>query len=109
MYAVLKQGGHQYRVTTGDIIQIEKIEAAKGDQVELKDVLLLQADSSLEIGEPTVSGASVTVKVLRQDKARKVDIYHFKRRHGYARSYGHRQPFTEVKVVAVNRNGQALA
>lgn len=109
MYAVLKQGGHQYKVSPGDVIQIEKIEAEKGQDVELEEVLLLRSGDKLEIGEPRVVGASVRAKVLRQDKSPKIEVYKFKRRKGFERRYGHRQPFTELKITAILRNGQALA
>jgi large subunit ribosomal protein L21 len=110
MYAVIRQGGHQYRVTTGDTIQIEKIEVEAGQEVSLEEVLAVSTgEGALELGAPRIAGAVVKVKVLRQGKSPKVDIYKMRRRKGFARSGGHRQPFTEVRIIAVEKNGQALA
>ncbi len=108
MYAVIKQGGHQYKVSPGDVIQVEKIEAEAGQEVSFEEVLLVNSEGGLEIGEPRVTGAAVSVKVLRQGKGRKVKVYKFKRRKGYERRYGHRQPFTEVRVLSVNKDGSEL-
>lgn len=109
MYAVIRQGSRQYRVSPGDVIQIEKIEAGKGEEVELEDVLLLKSGENLEIGEPRVVGASVKARILRQDRAKKVLVYKFKRRKGQENRYGHRQPFTELKVLSISQNGKELS
>ena len=109
MYAVLRQGSHQYRVQPGDTIQIEKIEAEKGEEITLEDVLALSNGSGLEVGAPRVLGASIRAKVLRQDRGPKIDIYKFKRRKNEARRRGHRQPFTEIKIIALAKNGNDLA
>lgn len=109
MYAVIRQGGHQYRVTTGDVIQLEKIEVEAGQEVSLEDVLALSSGETLEVGEPRVAGAVVKAKVVRQGKSPKVDVYKFRRRKSYDKRYGHRQPFTEVRIIAVEKNGTALS
>ncbi len=110
MYAVIRQGGHQYRVTTGDVIQIEKIEVEAGQEVSLEEVLAVSTgEGNLELGEPRIAGAVVKAKVVRQGKSPKIDIYTFSRRKAAARTKGHRQPFTEVRIVSVEKNGQALA
>ncbi|MBI1292039.1 50S ribosomal protein L21 [bacterium] len=110
MYAVIRQGGHQYRVTTGDVIQLEKLEVEAGQEVTLEEVLAVSTgEGALEVGEPRVVGAVVKAKVIRQGKSPKVDIYKMRRRKGFARTGGHRQPFTEVRVISVEKNGQALA
>jgi large subunit ribosomal protein L21 len=70
---------------------------------------LSTGEGALELGEPRVAGAAVKVKVVRQGKSPKVDIYKMRRRKGFERRGGHRQPFTEVRVLAVEKNGQALA
>ena len=108
MYAVLRQGGHQYRVAPGDIIQIEKIDAEKGAEVTLEDVLAVSSGDKLELGEPRIGGAAVKAKVLRQGLGKKIDVYKFKRRKGYEKRYGHRQPFTEIKILSVSRDGRDL-
>ncbi len=108
MYAVLRQGSHQYRVSPGDVIQIEKIDAEKGQEVELEDILLLNSADGVEIGEPRIPGAAVKARVLRQDRGKKILVYKFKRRKGYEKRKGHRQDFTELKVLSVSRDGREL-
>lgn len=106
MYAILKQGGHQYRVKTGDVIQIEKIEVEPSEEIELEDILMLSGEQGVNLGEPRVSGAAIKAKVIRQDRSRKVNVYKFKRRKGYERRYGHRQPFTEIRITAITKDGK---
>jgi len=103
MYAVIKQGGHQYRVAPEDVIQIEKIDAEPGSELTLGEVLLVADGEKTEVGQPLLEGAPVKAKVLKQDKSKKIDVYKFKRRKGYEKSYGHRQPYTEVRVVSIDR------
>jgi len=103
MYAVIKQGGHQYRVAPDDVIQIEKIDAEPGSELTLGEVLLVADGEKTEVGQPLLEGATVKAKVLKQDKSKKIDVYKFKRRKGYEKSYGHRQPYTEVRVVSIDR------
>lgn len=99
MYAVIRTGGKQYRVAEGDVLRIEKIKGDAGADVKFEEVLMLGGDAP-KIGRPTVSGASVTGKILRQDKERKV-LHFRKEKEGWTRRRGHRQPFTEVKVVKI--------
>ncbi|MDX1971685.1 MAG: 50S ribosomal protein L21 [Candidatus Sumerlaeia bacterium] len=108
MYAVIKQGGRQYKVTTGDVIQIDLIHSEAGSAVELANVYMLYDGSQLHIGKPTVAGAVVEAKVVREGRGRKIEIYKYKRRQGYTKRQGHRQEFTEVRVTAVKLNGTAL-
>ncbi len=109
MFAVLRQGGHQYRVSAGDIIQIEKIDAEKGQTLELDDVLAIGEGESLEIGEPRVAGAIVSATVIREGRGKKIRGYKFKRRKGYQRRYGHRQPFVEIKINSISKDGKELS
>lgn len=110
MYAIVRQGSHQYRVKPGDVIQVEKIEGTeKGQEILFEDVLAVRNGSDFEVGAPRVSGAAVKVRVLRNDRAAKVTVFTFKRRKGYQRKLGHRQPFTEVRVLAVVKNGTELS
>lgn len=109
MYAVLRQGSHQYRVTPGDVIQIEKIKAESGEEILLEDILLLSNGEDLTLGEPRVNGAAIKAKVIRQDKAKKIDVYKFKRRKGYEKRYGHRQPFTEIRILGFSKDGKDLS
>lgn len=101
MYAVVKTGGKQYRVSAGDTIQVEKLEGGPGDKVEL-EVLLLADGENVTVGRPLVEGASVAAEIVDQGKHRKVIIYKFRRRKRYRRKTGHRQPFTALKIVGIN-------
>ena len=97
MYAVIKTGGKQYRVTSGDVIKIEKIAGEEGKEVVFNEVLAL-GDS---IGTPLVAGASVKALVVKQAKDAKVVIFKKKRRQNYRRKNGHRQDITLVKITDV--------
>jgi large subunit ribosomal protein L21 len=100
MYAVIRTGGKQYRVAEGDVLRIEKIKGDVGADVKFEEVLMLGGDAP-QIGRPTVSGAKVAGKILRQDKERRV-LHFRKEKEGWTRRRGHRQPFTEVKVVSIS-------
>jgi large subunit ribosomal protein L21 len=101
MYAIVRTGGKQYRVEPGDVLRLEKLDAALGTELDLTEVLAIGGDS-LIVGEPTVANAKVTVVVTNQRKAPKVIIFKKKRRQGYRRLTGHRQPYTEVFVKAIS-------
>jgi large subunit ribosomal protein L21 len=100
MYAVIRTGGKQYRVAEGDVLRIEKIKGNVGAELKFEEVLMLGGDAP-KIGQPTVAGAKVTGKILRQDKERRV-LHFRKEKEGWTRRRGHRQPFTEVKVVSIS-------
>lgn len=108
MYAVIQTGGKQYRVTAGDIIQVEKLEGAAGDTITIDQILSLSGDKLL-VGAPLVAGAVVTAQVLGQEKADKVLIFKKKRRHNYRRKNGHRQQLTALHILSVSLNGTELA
>lgn len=97
MYAVIKTGGKQYRVTTGDVVKVEKLAGEEGKEVIFNEVLAL-GDT---IGTPLVSGASVKATVLKQAKDAKVIVFKKKRRQNYRRKNGHRQQITLVKITDV--------
>ena len=101
MYAVIKTGGKQYRVNEGDTLRVEKLAGAVGDSLDFDQVLMIGGDK-VAVGRPFVSGAKVSAQILRQDRARKVIVYKFRRRKNYRRKNGHRQPFTELKVTAIS-------
>lgn len=100
--AIIETGGKQYSVKVGDRIRIEKLEAETGDSCTFDKVLLVESGDSAKVGNPIVSGASVLGKVVAQGKAPKVVVYKYKRRQGYRRNIGHRQPYTEVLIESVN-------
>jgi large subunit ribosomal protein L21 len=102
MYAVIKTGGKQYRVATEDILDIEKIDAKVGETVQLSEVLMLGGNGGVEVGKPTVSGASVAAEVIEQRRADKVIIFKKRRRKNSRRKNGHRQHFTRIRITAIN-------
>ena len=98
MYAVIRTGGKQYRVSPGDTIDVEKLPYEVGERVELDDVLLVANGSKAKIGRPTVKGARVKATVTRQDRGRKVIIYKYRPSKRYRRKKGHRQHFTRLRI-----------
>jgi len=98
MYAIVETGGKQYRVQEGQIIDVERLPAEVGEEVELDRVLLVADDGEVAIGQPTIAGAKVHATVLRQDKARKVIVLKYKPKERYRRKLGHRQPFTRLRI-----------
>jgi large subunit ribosomal protein L21 len=101
MYAVFKTGGKQYRASQGDRLKIEKLPAAAGDTVEFNEVLLVGEGENVKVGSPLLTGATVTGKVVEQDRHDKVSIVKFRRRKHYRRSGGHRQAFTLVEITGI--------
>jgi large subunit ribosomal protein L21 len=101
MYAVFRTGGKQYRAVQGDVLRLEKIEADEGATIEFDEVLLVGEGSDVKVGKPTLSGTTVSAKVLRQGKSRKVPVVKFKRRQNYLRQGSHRQFFTEVEITGI--------
>ena len=98
MYAVIKTGGKQYRVSPGDSIEVEKLPYEVGEQVELDEVLLVVNGSGTQIGRPLVEGAMVKATVTRQAKGRKVIIFKMRSSKRYRRRRGHRQHFTRLRI-----------
>jgi large subunit ribosomal protein L21 len=107
MYAVILTGGKQYRVTAGDIIDVEKLEGAAGDTVKIDTILSLSGDKIM-IGTPSVAGAVVEAQLLGQNKNDKVLIFKKKRRHNYRRKNGHRQQVTTLHILSISLNGTKL-
>lgn len=102
MYAVIKTGGKQYKVTEGDVLRVEKLNAEVNATVELNEVLLVANSDNIKVGSPLVEGAKVVVEVLSQGKGPKVINFKYKPKKASHRKKGHRQLFTEVKVVSIN-------
>ena len=109
MYAVFRAGGKQYRAAKGDILRLEKIDADEGATVKFDEVLLVGEGSDVKVGSPTLSGSSVSGKVLRQGKSKKVSVIKFKRRQNYLRQGSHRQFFTEVEITSITGSGAKKA
>ena len=101
MYAVIESGGKQHRVEEGEILQLEKLDAATGEKVEFDKVLMVGEGESVKIGTPYVEGGKVTAEVLKQGRAKKIRIIKFNRRKHFRKQKGHRQWFTEVKIVGI--------
>lgn len=101
MLAVIKIGAKQYLVKPGQKIKIEKIEGKEGKEISFKEVLLLEKEKKLEIGEPKVSGASVSAKILSQKKEDKVIVFRYKSKTRKRIKKGHRQPYTEVEITNI--------
>ncbi len=99
-YAVIKTGGKQYKVATGDVLEIEKLEGADGSEVTFSEVLLTGSGSSVKVGG-ALAGATVTGEILAQTKGDKVIAYKYRRRKGYHRTVGHRQKLTKVKITGI--------
>jgi large subunit ribosomal protein L21 len=105
MYAVFRTGGKQYRAAKGDVLRLEKIEAEEGATVKFDNVLLIGEGADIKVGNPVLIGSSVSGKVLRQGKSKKVPVVKFKRRQNYLRQGTHRQFFTEVEITAISASG----
>jgi large subunit ribosomal protein L21 len=101
MYAVVKTGGKQYRVSTGETVQVEKLEGNPGDQVVLDQVLLVGAGENVTIGKPILDGVKVLAEIANQGRHRKVIIFKYRRRKRYHKKAGHRQPFTALKITSI--------
>lgn len=102
MYAVIKTGGKQYRVTEGMNLKVEKLKGDAGAKVDLDDVFFVGGNGKARIGTPKVDGASVSAEIVRHAKDKKILIYKKRRRKGYEKKRGHRQEYTEIKVTKIN-------
>jgi large subunit ribosomal protein L21 len=100
MYAVIKTGGKQYKVSVDDLVKIEKIDGAVGDTIELDQVLMV-GGAEVKLGTPLVPGAKVKARIVAQEKDKKILVFKSKRRKGYRKKNGHRQPITRLKVAAI--------
>ena len=101
MYAVIKTGGKQYRVATGEKIKVEQIPADIGSEVVLDQVLLVANGDDVTMGTPLVGGATVKAKVVSHGRGEKVHIYKMRRRKHYRKSQGHRQNYTEIEILGI--------
>lgn len=102
MYAVIATGGKQYRVQEGETIEVEKLAVEPGATVTFDEVLLVARGEDVQVGTPVVAGAKVTAEVVKNGRGEKLLIYKYRRRKGYRRKTGHRQPFTAVKITGIS-------
>ncbi|MDL2292166.1 50S ribosomal protein L21 [Acholeplasma sp. OttesenSCG-928-E16] len=100
MYAVVKTGGKQVKVQKGDLIFVEKLDVNEGDTYTFDEVLMIGGEKTI-IGNPTVSGAKVTAKVVKQGRAKKIVVFKYKPKKNYKRKQGHRQAYTKLEITAV--------
>jgi large subunit ribosomal protein L21 len=101
MYAVVKTGGKQYRVTAGEKLKIEQIPAEVGSEIVLDQVLLVADGEAVTVGTPLVNGAQIKAKVVSQGRGEKVLIFKMRRRKHYRKSQGHRQNYTEIEILGI--------
>ena len=99
MYAIIENGSKQYRVSAGDVVKFEKLDAAVGDKVEF-NVLLVSDDDGIKVGNDAAAFKAVG-EVLKQDKAKKILVFKYKAKKNIRRKQGHRQPFTAVKIETI--------
>ena len=100
-YAIIQTGGKQYRVSEGDILDVEKLDAEAGKETVFSDVLMVVNGDKVTLGAPLVSGATVKAEVVKQFKDEKVIAFKFKRRKGYHRTVGHRRQLTKLKITKI--------
>jgi large subunit ribosomal protein L21 len=101
MYAIVKTGGKQYRVSPGQTVRVEKIDGSVGENVELGEVLLVGGGDETHVGQPRVEGASVAAEIVEQGRGKKIIVFKKKRRKGYHKKQGHRQAFTGLKITEI--------
>ncbi len=102
MFAVFATGGKQHRVTEGEVIRTEILEAQPGEEVVFDKVMLVTDGDAVAVGTPYVDGGKVTAEVVRHDRGNKIEVLKFKRRKDYLRRQGHRQWFTELKITGIS-------
>jgi large subunit ribosomal protein L21 len=101
-YAVIKTGGKQYTVHLGDTIQVEKLPSDQEEVLELDQVLLVAKDGNVKVGQPLVEGAKVKAEIMEHGKAPKVTVFKFKSKVRYKKKVGHRQQYTQLKIIEIN-------
>lgn len=102
MFAIIRTGGKQYRVSPGQKLKIEKLDAGEGAAVHFSDVLLLADGEKIQIGTPLVRGARVDAKVLEQGREKKKIVFKYHRKTRYRKKKGHRQPYTEIEITKIS-------
>lgn len=100
MYAVIKTGGKQYKVSAGDLLKVEKLDGAVGDTIELNEVLMVGGEE-VKIGTPLLPDAKVVAQIVEQGKDKKILVFKSKRRKNTRKKYGHRQPLTRLKITDI--------
>jgi len=103
MFAVIKTGGKQYKVSKGDKLRVEKLEKKEGSTVNFSEVLMVSENdgTGMKVGNPKVSGAKVEAKILEQGRAKKIVVTKYKAKTRYKKTQGHRQPFTKIEITKI--------
>lgn len=101
MYAIIETGGKQYKVAEGEVIRVEKLEVGDAEQVKFDKVLLVAKEGGLTVGKPYLANAQVVASVVKQGKAKKILVFKYKPKVNYRKRYGHRQPFTALKIEKI--------
>lgn len=102
MYAVIKTGGKQHRVSEGDVIAFEKINGSKGDTVFFHEVLMVAKGEDVRVGTPVLGGARVVGEIIEQTKSPKIHVFRMKRRKGFRKKTGHRQNITKMRIKEIS-------
>ncbi len=102
MYAVIKTGGKQHRVSEGEILSVEKIVGARGDEVVFDEVLMVADEGNVHVGTPLLEGAKVVGEIVEQRKSKKINVFKMIRRKGYKKKTGHRQQLTSMRIKAIS-------
>ena len=105
MYAVVRTGGKQYRVSPGDILEVEKLAGDVGDSIVLEDVLMLASEEGIEIGQPNVAGASVTARITGQHRGEKILVFRYRPKKRVRVRRGHRQYLTRLQIHKISGDG----
>jgi large subunit ribosomal protein L21 len=102
MYAVIATGGKQYRVTEGETLKVEKLDAEEGSEIELDQVLMVADGDNIQVGTPVLESGKVTAKIKSHGRGKKVEIVKFRRRKHHRKQMGHRQSYTEIEVTGIS-------
>ena len=102
MYAIIATGGKQYKVSEGDVIRVEKIEAEKDAEITFDQVLAISGADGFKVGAPVIEGATVTANVVKNGKGKKIHVMTYKPKKNEKRHIGHRQPYTKLQIMAIN-------
>ncbi len=102
MYAVVKIKGHQYRVQTDALLQVELIDSEVGQTVTFDDVMMVSDGDDVKVGTPNIEGATVSAEIVEHGRSRKIVVFKKKRRKNYRRKNGHRQGYTQIKITGIN-------
>lgn len=101
MYAIIETGGKQYKVEVGSLVNVEKLHVAAGETIVFDKVIAVSKDDKLTVGNPVVSGVTVKADVVEEGKGKKIIVFKYKAKKSYKKKQGHRQPYTKVKITAI--------